>query len=162
MSNFDNSRFTIHNYGITQITQKLQLSSPIYATTNKNKKFDLYNSGTKSIFGSGENYIECNFYAYDDIEALKQLKHCDIIKIDVEGAELEVIKSIFPVIEKYKPLIYIELNPHYKNLNSDIFDVLKSLGYKTLECVSDSKVYDINASQDFHDGKDYIFQTDKL
>ena len=138
------------------------MSSPIYATTNKNKKFDLYNSGTKSIFGSCENYIEYNFYAYYDIEALKQLKHCDIIKIDVEGAELEVIKSIFPVIEKYKPLIYIELNPNYKNLNSDIFDVLKSLGYKTLECVSDSKVYDINASQDFHDGKDYIFQTDKL
>ena len=33
------------------------------------------------------------------------------IKIDVEGAELEVLKGMTITLEKYKPLIFIEKHP---------------------------------------------------
>ncbi len=40
-----------------------------------------------------------------------------IIKIDVEGAELEVIKSLQSCIEKYRPIVVIEILPVYTEKN---------------------------------------------
>lgn len=44
-------------------------------------------------------------------------KNVGIIKIDVEGAELEVLKSLKDVINKERPFILIEILPIYKSEN---------------------------------------------
>ena len=157
LHNFDDQSYTSHYYGIAQKSETLKLSAPNYATKRKDKKFDLYNLGTKSIFGSGQNAVECNFLAYNDIPALKNLKHCDLIKIDVEGAELEVVKAITLVIKKFKPLIMVELNPNYIELNKELLTILKSIGYKTIERTSDQKIFNIYSDENLFDGKDYVF-----
>ena len=41
-----------------------------------------------------------------------------VIKIDVEGAELEVIRGALSVIEKYRPLILVEVLPAYTSDNT--------------------------------------------
>jgi FkbM family methyltransferase len=53
------------------------------------------------------------------------------IKIDVEGYEIEVIKSMSLNIKKYMPVISFECNPTQSGLirNNEIFDILKSYGY---------------------------------
>ncbi len=53
------------------------------------------------------------------------------VKIDVEGYEIEVIKSMSLNIKKYMPVISFECNPTQSGLirNNEIFDILKSYGY---------------------------------
>jgi hypothetical protein len=42
-----------------------------------------------------------------------------IIKIDVEGSELGVIKGLLPLIERQRPLIIIEILPCHSPANQD-------------------------------------------
>lgn len=53
------------------------------------------------------------------------------VKIDVEGYELEVIKSMDSNIKKFMPVISFECNPTQSGLkrNIEIFNILKSYGY---------------------------------
>lgn len=63
--------------------------------------------------------------------------NCSILKIDVEGAELEVIKSFKEKINLDKPIILMEILPVYSLDNkfrldrqNQIINILKELGYK--------------------------------
>ena len=51
----------------------------------------------------------------------------DLLKIDVEGMEVEVISGASKLIKKHKPKIYLEFNS--VNGNDELIDVLESLGY---------------------------------
>ena len=51
----------------------------------------------------------------------------DIIKIDVEGAELEVLKGLEKTFLKIKPIIF--LSTHYDDLKKKCFKMLKNKGY---------------------------------
>lgn len=69
-----------------------------------------------------EEYRPEGFYSYyqyipvipgDDILPIFELSSISVIKIDVEGGELEVIKGLRLTIEKYMPYIFFEVLPHY-------------------------------------------------
>ena len=65
----------------------------------------------------------------------------NLIKIDVEGGELEVVKSGLKLIKKYKPFIVIEYNHNnFKN----ILKILTKLGYKAF--LLKNKLIKINKS----------------
>ena len=65
----------------------------------------------------------------------------NLIKIDVEGGELEVVKSGLKLIKKCKPFIVIEYNHNnFKN----IFKILTKLGYKAF--LLKNKLIKINKS----------------
>ena len=55
------------------------------------------------------------------------LEKIDLIKIDVEGAELEVLESIKNLIKKHKPFIIIEILPVYSKENKSRLDRLKKI-----------------------------------
>jgi FkbM family methyltransferase len=52
----------------------------------------------------------------------------DIIKIDVEGFEMNVLRASEYTIKKYKPKIIIET--HTSNLYKEVFEFLSNIGYK--------------------------------
>lgn len=62
-----------------------------------------------------------------------EIDRCDFIKIDVEGMEIKVLKGAKNILQKYRPILYIEVClPHYKNYDFSIGDLeqyLSSLGY---------------------------------
>ena len=60
------------------------------------------NSAEGNLYGNGEIKIEVNIV---DINKLNIIKEFDLVKIDVEGAELEVIDSLKDIKFKY---LYIE------------------------------------------------------
>lgn len=58
----------------------------------------------------------------------------DIIKIDIEGAELLAFSGAQEILTKYRPIIFFELNPlnlnNYKHTAEQTISLLKNLNYK--------------------------------
>ncbi|MGB8214197.1 MAG: FkbM family methyltransferase [Anaerolineales bacterium] len=56
-------------------------------------------------------------FRYDSLAKLVSRSCVGIVKIDVEGSELEVIKSLLKVIERDRPIILVEVLPAYPDDN---------------------------------------------
>jgi FkbM family methyltransferase len=57
-------------------------------------------------------------FQFNSLAKILGEKSVGIVKIDVEGAELEVVKSLLELIRRDKPIILIELLPVYSNENT--------------------------------------------
>lgn len=108
---------------------------PIYSVNADNKFAD--NEGMPSIFptNSKNTFIENISLSTLDIELNKlNIQKVDFIKIDVEGAELPVLKGAINTLSKFKPILLIEFNESTFNAagysSNDIFNFLKQFGYK--------------------------------
>lgn len=80
----------------------------------------------------------------DDLEVFSQNK-IGIIKVDVEGAELEVISGAKQTISDHRPVLIIEILPAYseENMNrinrqSQIESIFKDLGYNFFRIKKDN------------------------
>ena len=110
---------SIINKGLSDIEKNEKIRIP------KNKR------GMGSIvydFPENTYYNESiNLINYDD----NFNEEVSYVKIDVEGYELEVIKSMGSNIKKFMPVISFECNPTQSGLerNVAIFNILKSYGY---------------------------------
>lgn len=61
----------------------------------------------------------------------------DLIKIDVEGAEVKTLEGAINTIKKHKPIIVIE---SFKNKNS-VEEILFPIGYKLIETIRENEDY---------------------
>lgn len=59
------------------------------------------------------------------------LKACDLIKLDVEGMELQALEGARATIVGYRPVVYVERNPD-KSKRQAVLRFLQGLGYFTL------------------------------
>lgn len=79
-------------------------------------------AGASVLEGFRENkqrynrHINVPVFCADEIEPLKNESKIAVIKADVEGAELEVVKSLMNLIQNHHPLLILEILPVY-NLN---------------------------------------------
>ena len=60
-----------------------------------------------------------------------ELNRVDVIKIDVEGMEMDVLQGATDILEKHKPLLYIETTTD-NNLHL-VYSFLKKFNYKSLK-----------------------------
>ena len=154
-------------YGIYDETSTLELSYPGIADKKLIKKLDKYSSGSMTLNGSGKNPLKANFKKYEDIVELQNIEDCDLIKIDVEGAELKVINEIFPLIKKFKPKIIIEINRTYLDQHKKdlLLKLLKENQYKKYKIFGEKREYEFDQISDIFDkieqkkigSKDLIF-----
>ena len=56
--------------------------------------------------GTTFSSVESKVVALDDY--LKRIKNLDLVKIDVEGGEIDVLIGMNKILEKFKPIIFIE------------------------------------------------------
>lgn len=95
---------------------------------------DKNNLGMNSISDSGEK-IEVR--KLDDIVAEKNISKIDLIKLDVEGYELKVLKGAEQCIKKLHPALFIELDDELLKKQGDsaflLLNWLKEHEYKIID-----------------------------
>ncbi len=108
---------------------------PIYAVNSNDKFSD--NEGMPSIFPTNNRnaFIEnIDISTLDEELKMLNISKVDFIKIDVEGAELNVLKGALNTIKFNRPKLLIEFNEPMFNAagysSVDITDFLKPFGYK--------------------------------
>jgi len=82
----------------------------------------------------------------DEVLASLDIESIAVIKADVEGAELEVIKGLQQTITKYQPFVVLEILPVYddtsengifrKQRQDELLGILRSLNY-AMYCVNE-------------------------
>lgn len=132
--NLDNNirNYTIYENGLGETSGRGNISLPDGATNNIGM--------AQLIPGSGEIEIITLDYMVADWQN-KHNNHDPIllIKVDVEGMELSVLKGAIKTINKYKPELFLEAasRPELKQLKS----YLKSIDYLPLRRFSGTPVY---------------------
>ena len=123
---------------------------------------------------NNNNPFRKSFVAIFDFKEIERHidKKIDIIKIDVEGGELEVIKGMHDTIERFQPFIIVEIIPSEKDDAVDEFAVkrqkkvvsmLESLNYGLFRIIKSAedtylglaKLDDLDLVSDVRD-KDYV------
>ncbi len=94
----------------------------------------------------------------DDLLTAEAITHVDIVKVDVEGAEQHVINGAPNLINKTKPIWYIELvqgrADNFTGSASDIFQQFISAGYQAFILNQDYSWDQVTA---ISDATDYLF-----
>ncbi len=97
-------------------------------------RFDKADSAVRSLYGSGESVGTIDIVAFDEWAATQNLSGVNLIKIDVEGGELGVLKGMAESIRAYRPrMIGIEIRDHLLaqsgNTEAELRQFLHALGY---------------------------------
>jgi FkbM family methyltransferase len=90
-----------------------------------------------SILLNDLNYGVAHLVEGDEIDVITldsiRLQNVGFIKIDAEGMEYNILKGGLKILNRFKPVMYIEINEgalnRYGNTPNDIYTLLKDLGY---------------------------------
>lgn len=93
-----------------------------YGIGSKNGMLTFYPPDNKNEGGGSfikmQNKEGLNLEVINGDKVLREVKNIALIKIDVEGMELEVLKGLKQTIKKHKPVIFVEMLPEsQKNLS---------------------------------------------
>lgn len=130
----------IYNLLVTNVTINNRYNVvPIRAgVSDKDSKIQMMNispfEGNKKInYGEFKINNEAHAGMYTDIVKLDNYIDCltrvDLIKVDVEGMEIQVLEGAKKLLKKFKPLLYLEFSE--KNGNPALIKKLQSLGYES-------------------------------
>lgn len=93
----------------------------------------------------GEKFTKIEVKVFDDFcEKELKLTNIDLMKIDVEGYEFNVLQGAKKSIEKYRPMLFIELDDEYLKKNNgsalQIVQFLLDLDYKIYHAETDESL----------------------
>jgi len=100
------SHVDLFNIGLFDKTDSL----PIYQEQDIN--FGTMNEGVPSLFSTGTDQQEVTvpLRRFDDVAREYGLEQLDVMKLDVEGAEMMVLRGAEPFLRRLRPLIITELS----------------------------------------------------
>jgi FkbM family methyltransferase len=117
----------INNYGISDENEKLNMT------------FNKINMGGTKVTNEKINIIEANFRKLDELEK-ENSEIIKLIKIDVEGHEMEVLKGARNIIKKNNPIIIFEQQKtDFSNNTSKVIELIKDYGYTKFAIISKNK-----------------------
>lgn len=109
-------------------------------TRSKLFKVNRFNNGMNRILPEGSPVQDFEIIEVSTLdEEMKRLKpiRIDLIKIDVEGYELNVLKGARQVLEQFHPLLVVEVvDVNLKNngqSSAEVIEFLKLFGYKFMD-----------------------------
>ena len=109
------------------------------------------NRGGNRIAPSNSNAYSIEIVTLDSSQEVSRLPRVDLIKIDVEGYELKVLRGSREVLKKFKPILFIELDQNNLKDQGDtpsaLIEYLIELGYVSF--TSAETRMNISANTDF-------------
>jgi FkbM family methyltransferase len=124
------------NVALNNLTNVLPLNIAVFSTKTRIKLYEQsvsakYNSLLWSRAKQTEKYVEINADTLDSILELNRISQVNWIKIDVEGAELEVLKGRTKTLSSRNIDLLIEIhNVGDSNHYDNIVDFLKHYNYE--------------------------------
>lgn len=139
-----NTNITIHNLGLSSIKGELLFHENVMDETSTFEELNLdskYLEKKAKVLGvSKENIIVANYKVnvirLADFLKESQNKDYDVLKIDVEGHELQCLQGLFGEEYSVLPIRYIQLESHYddmylsNNQHQDIETILNKNGFE--------------------------------
>ncbi len=119
----------------------------------------VFRHGLTRVLEQGETGSEQTYTAQMQIpdELFSGLPKIDFIKCDVEGYEVHLFPHMLKTLNKFKPVIQIEISS--RENRRAIIDLLKPAGYKPYRLQADSlQVLDRASALDYEQG-DFYFKT---
>lgn len=99
---------------------------------------------------NAQSRVSCR--VLDDYVREKGVTRVDMIKIDVEGAELEVLQGGTQTLERFRPKIFLELNPgHLARAGASpgaVFELLRSYSYSIARIGHDAELVPLKGPED--------------
>jgi FkbM family methyltransferase len=108
---------------------------PIALSDEKGKAKMSVRGGESSLFRRvSDEFVEVPTERLNDFVEREGIGRVDAIKLDVEGAELHVIRGADKTIRRFKPIMMVEINPDTLKAAGttpqELFDAIVSYGYK--------------------------------
>jgi FkbM family methyltransferase len=134
------------------LSKKIFLTQAFISTTKKPKKvwsrwkLNEENNQHKDHKGKLKSIQKASTITLSNFIKKNKIQKVDFIKLDVDGYELDVLKSGKDFLKKNKPIIFIEIAPYlYKEFGYsyiDLIDYIHDLGYNFYN-EDLKKIYDI-------------------
>jgi FkbM family methyltransferase len=104
---------------------------------------DPYNRGANSLLGEGSIECEVETLTVDDLVRELALERIDCVKIDVEGAELDVLQGMAGCLRQLRPphILCALDHPEVENRQASR-EVLESEGYRVVDLVTGRSLLD--------------------
>lgn len=105
--------------------------------TEKLYRVNLGNQGMNRILKDEHNYdfTEITIRKLDSFITEHSTTKVDLVKIDVEGFEMNVLKGSVEMLKKFNPILFIEINDNnlkeHSSSASELFKFLNELNYTT-------------------------------
>lgn len=112
-------------------------SAPSTMTFHRGANTGAFGQAVGSLYASdwheGGTTFDVSVDTLDRLLETESVDRVDVIKIDVEGAEMDVLKGGMAALRKYHPVLCLEVCEHtYTSAGwgpQDLFDLLSPLGY---------------------------------
>jgi FkbM family methyltransferase len=136
--NIDNYRLLRENISLNGLHNCLPLNIAAYRRDAKLALYTGNDSAKNSIktdLGKGSQKVQAR--ALDNVLRENSVEKVDLIKIDVEGAEYDVLKGLEETLEQDSPVLMVEL---LKKDEKKVLQLMKGLQYQ--ESIVDSSDYE--------------------
>ena len=150
---------SIKNYALSNSSGLVDLKIPKRSKSFfKNNIEELYKLGCATIHKNND-FVDYEKLKVNKIKLDDDLIDVDIgfIKIDVEGHEKEVIEGATNLINKFKPVLLVEIEErHTKKPIINTINFIKNYGYTAHFCKK-NELYNIDKLQNLDDENNFIF-----
>ncbi|MDJ0620593.1 MAG: FkbM family methyltransferase [Calothrix sp. MO_192.B10] len=130
-----------HNLQLNNFSHTTVLENAVSVHTGGGRLLLAQHSGGAMLASAGTppdftGAMNVNLACIDDLVAQKALKPPTLVKVDVEGAEIDAFKGMRQTIEKYKPTIIYEVDDGNKESfaqkSKALENLISSMGYQVM------------------------------
>lgn len=116
---------------------------------------DEFNTGSASLRPAGarnirDEIVKCT--TLDDFVESKQVDRIDVMKIDVEGCELAVLRGGQRALDRLRPILLIEVKEHHQRLagfsSKELYDQLIAQDYRPYRIHAHARLSPIDEPED--------------
>jgi len=126
----ENYKKLMKNLRVNRLKNIVPLNIAI-SSVNSNKKLYLEkNKGNgHSLYGDGNNFEVVKTTTLDNLVEKNEIKNVKLIKMDIEGAELDALRGGVSLLKRDKPKILFEAEPTDLEQLRKITEFLENIGY---------------------------------